>query len=260
VAIEVRAKERLRAFLEQDRGLSVYFIGDLAEPYWSRCRWWMDSENPAALALLYAHPQYPTVLTLGDAEGVQRIVEDCADQWPTSFHAHLLPAHVPVFEERYELSSCSTFLRMVQDKEEAGRVLNANADGSVKRLAASDLPQIRDLLNDYPEAFFSDDNLDSGFYFGIYDGPILATMAGVHVVSSESKVAAGGNVVTRKTHRRQGYSKRCTTEALRHLFDAVDVVALNVLDGNVPAIREYEDLGFRRYAELVLGYCRRLGS
>lgn len=260
MTVELFDKERLREFLERDRALSVYLIGDLDERYFGRCRWWVDGADAAsvsAVTLLYAHPAYPTVLTLGSVEGIRGIVSNASGGWPDAFHAHLWEDHVPLFEERYEISSRNTYLRMIQRKEDAIRFWDGERDASVKRLNASDLGQVHEVLQDYPEAFFSDEDLDSGYYFGIYDGAVLATMAGVHVISPESKVAVGGNVVTRVSHRRRGYSTRCTAELLRRLYREVDVVALNVLKDNLPAIREYEGLGFTRYSELVMGYCRR---
>ncbi|MDX9973202.1 MAG: GNAT family N-acetyltransferase [FCB group bacterium] len=258
---EVRHKDVLRAFLTKDVGASVYFIGDLDERYFDLCRWWLheDKGTPDSLVLLYDHPVYPTILTLGAPSGIGALVDACQSVWPDRFHSHLMPEHVSPFERCYRFSS-STFLRMLQRKSDAPGFLKEGSDSAVRRLEPSDLAQVREVLLDYPENFFTDDSLNSGYYYGLYEGSQLVSMAGVHVVSPECKVAALGNIVTRKACRRRGYSARCTAELLRNLYRVVDVVALNVHADNAPAIAQYERLGFAKYTELQLGYCDKIAA
>lgn len=254
---EIKSKEDLRAFLSEDRALAVYFIGDLDDRYFRRCRWWghrREDGSLDALALLYAHPVYPTLLTLGDAEGMARILEQQRQLWPARFHAHLLPTHTGLFGRHYRVSSKSDFVRMALDKAGASE---CDPSEEVVTLGVKDEASIAELLRHYPEAFFSSEDLKSGYYFGIYRGDALATMAGVHVVSPEYGVAALGNIVTRPSFRGERLATKCTAHLLHELFKAVDVVALLVKESNMPAIRVYERLGFRRHSKLVLGYCER---
>jgi predicted GNAT family acetyltransferase len=113
------------------------------------------------------------------------------------------------------------------------------------------------LLKDYPENFFAIEDLDGGYYVGIYNDSELVSMAGVHVVSTECRVAVLGNIVTRRDRRRQGYATQCVQEVVLRLLKVADVVALNVSRTNLPAIGLYQALGFKISGELVLTFASR---
>lgn len=257
---EITAREELYEFLSKDPALAVYFIGDLDPRYFEKCRWWAHRDSSGAvdaLVLLYNHPVYPTILPLGSARGVAGILDEQRSQWPARFHTHLPPAHVPAFEDCCRLSSKEDFLRMALKRDDA---VGCRTSQSVTRLTRADEGQVRDLLAEYPEGFFCVDDLDSGFYFGVYRDGVLAAMSGIHVVSPEHRVAALGNIVTRAALRRQGLATLCTAHLLRELFKVVDVAALNVKEANVAAIRVYERLGFRTHSKLVVGYAEQMDS
>jgi predicted GNAT family acetyltransferase len=85
-------------------------------------------------------------------------------------------------------------------------------------------------------------------FYGIWDGGTLVAAAGTHVWSPAEGVAAIGNVFTRPDCRGRGYATRCTAAVMVEALRAgMDVVILNVRDGNTPAIHIYEKLGFQRY-------------
>jgi ribosomal protein S18 acetylase RimI-like enzyme len=256
---ETDDRAALGRFLRRHAERASYFIGDLSERYWPRCRWFAkwDDGNIRALVLLYRHPTWPTILTLGPTEDIEHIARQCAADWPVKCHAHLQVEHVDPMGVLFRLSGQSPVLQMAC---EPGCFMprHISTGRAVVQLKRSDEPQIKSLLNDYPENFFAVEDLDSGYYVGIYEDSTLLSMAGVHVVSSEFGVAALGNIVTKSDRRRQGYAIQCTQELVRRLLEIASVVTLNVVETNAPAIAMYRGLGFKTCGRLVLAFCERL--
>jgi predicted GNAT family acetyltransferase len=92
--------------------------------------------------------------------------------------------------------------------------------------------------------------MESGIYYGIREQHQLVAVAGTHVVSRASRVAAIGNVYTASHARGCGYATRTTAAVARALFhQGCECVILNVNMENRPAIRVYERLGFRTHVE-----------
>jgi ribosomal protein S18 acetylase RimI-like enzyme len=91
--------------------------------------------------------------------------------------------------------------------------------------------------------------------FGLRVEGRLASLACVHVLSRERRVAAIGGVATAPRLRGRGLARRVTARLARELFGLVPHVGLNVAASNTPAIRCYQRLGFRtgtRYDEAIL--------
>jgi hypothetical protein len=78
-----------------------------------------------------------------------------------------------------------------------------NTEGVVQ-LSAADLPAMQTLYHEaYPENVFDQQMLTAGQYYGIREGSILVSIAGVHAFSPAYKVAAIGNVaIEHKSVRR----------------------------------------------------------
>lgn len=163
---EIRDKTKLWDFLSKDRGLAVYFIGDLSQEYFAKTRWFAaenDQGSVAALALLYNHPSYPTILTLGNADGIDAVIQQYTPLWPQRFHCHHLPEHTVAFQNHYTMSDTAQFLRMVLPGKD---VTYHNAEVSlenIRTLRPDDEQVIGQLLEYYPESFFSIKDTETGF-------------------------------------------------------------------------------------------------
>ena len=258
---ELHRKEELLGYLRKDTAAAVYFIGDLDDRYFDKCRWFASvdagSGEIESLVLLYSHPAAATLLTLGEAAGIQETVKAMNHRWPSSFHAHLLPHHLPVFREHYAITGSSEIIRMVIRKDELNHHQLDKEYHEIVELTEKHGGAINELLRDYPGNFFSPEDLQSEYYYGLFDGVSLAAMCGVHAVPREFHIAALGNVVTRTSERGKGYARRCTGYLLNELCDFCDLVALNVKADNKAATRLYEKIGFKRYAILYLCFCEK---
>ena len=261
MVIEITEKKDLFEYLYTDRALSTYFIGDLNDPYFKRCEWFADtgpSRKIKAIVLLYHHPAITTMLSLGDPEGVGEILKQKIKTLPCNFHSHLYPEHIQVFEKFYTLSGKTRHLRMVVEREKAIYHCKDKDYSKISLLSKKDTPAILKLLDNYPDNFFSETDLESQYYYGIYEGKNLVTMSGVHVISTEYRVAALGNVVTDRNYRRKQNSLLCTEYLMKKLFEVVDIISLNVGASNTPAVNLYKKLGYYCYREIYLSFCSKM--
>jgi predicted GNAT family acetyltransferase len=92
--------------------------------------------------------------------------------------------------------------------------------------------------------------LETDQYFGIREAGCLVSVAGIHVYSSEYKVAALGNIATAPSFRNKGYGRQVTAKTCQSLLKNVCHVGLDVKADNDTAISCYKRLGF----EVVASY------
>ena len=116
-------------------------------------------------------------------------------------------------------------------------------------LGPSDARELEAFFTDaYPGNWFDPRMLETGAYFGVRDGDVLASVSGVHVVSRTHRVAALGNVATRPELRGRGLARIAVAATCQALRAHVDHLGLNVDAANAEGIRLYEGLGFARVA------------
>jgi ribosomal protein S18 acetylase RimI-like enzyme len=102
----------------------------------------------------------------------------------------------------------------------------------------------------YPGNFFVPRMLETGYYFGIRRGGMLASVAGVHVFSRPYKVAALGNITTRPDFRGQGLATAATVRLCQELRGAgIEHIGLNVKADNQAALECYKRIGFKQIAD-----------
>jgi GNAT superfamily N-acetyltransferase len=245
--VEIQDRELLRAFLVKDRVGRAYQLGYLDEAYAPWCRWWgvVDAETEALrlLLLLYTGLSVPAAITVGEAAAVPELLESIYTELPDRFFAHLRPEHIELFSGRYDTQDLQPCLRMALERE---RYQPQELDPFVIRLGHRDTAEIVKLYDHYPDNLFEPYQLESGLYFGIHrrSGGQLISIAGIHVVSHANDVAVVGNVVTHPKYRRNALAARVLARLLSELFDLVSLVAVNIPEGNEPALRLMERTQF----------------
>lgn len=246
----------IRAFLERDRQLTAYALGDLDDQLWPESEFYGALEEGAlqAVLLLYRGLE-PTVLTaFGTAKGLRVLMQRVA--LPPEVYYLWLPEHAPLLAEQYAIpAEAHEEWRMVLprarfDPPPLNKVVpvapgHAGELAELYRHAAAPGEEV---------VAFSPAQIARGRFFGVWcDGQLVAT-AGTHVWSPQESVAAIGNVFTHPAHRGHGYAARCTAAVAQAAFDAgIETVVLNVRCDNRPALRLYERLGFQRYALFLEG-------
>jgi ribosomal protein S18 acetylase RimI-like enzyme len=118
-------------------------------------------------------------------------------------------------------------------------------DINIRRLQLSDLTDILEIYTDsYPDNWFDSRMLETGKYYGYFPDTTLAGVAGIHVYSAEYRIAALGNIVTRKEFRGMKIAYKLTSVLCNDLKSTVDTIGLNVKADNIAAIKAYENVGF----------------
>lgn len=248
--IALHDQAQIAEFLCQDKGLHLYSIGDLDPFFWPQTLWygWEEGNTLQALVLVYLGQSLPTVLAFGGpTPAYQSLLTSLLPLLPMRFYLHLSAGLRPCLEPAYQLNSHGEHSRMVLVQPEKLQVeLARHADLSeVRSLGHGDLDAIENLYQrSYPGNWFDSRMLDTGMYRGIYQGPELVSIAGIHVYSPTWKVAALGNITTAPEVRGKGLSTLTTAFLCRDLLQSVDLIGLNVKSDNAAALACYHKLGF----------------
>ncbi|MBN1680461.1 MAG: GNAT family N-acetyltransferase [Anaerolineae bacterium] len=248
-------RDVIRDFLNHDRDLTAYALGDLDDAFWPDSEFIGAEQNGelAAILLMYRGLD-PTVVTgFGEPDAVRAILNTVT--LPEQIYYLLQPALEPLLAAEYDLSHRHPEWRMVLD---AG-AFDPPSTAGVSRLGPEHAGTLAALFRHAADpgeeiAAFSPWQLAHGMFFGVWDGSELVATAGTHVWSPAERVTAIGNVFTLPACRGRGYATQCTAAvAVEALAADMDPVVLNVRAGNDPALRVYEKLGFRRYVEFMEG-------
>jgi ribosomal protein S18 acetylase RimI-like enzyme len=240
----------IRRRLETDRPWAAYALGDLAPGFAEKSEW-HGAPDGDALLLLYRAPETPVLFTLGPPDEVRPLLEEVRVE--PALYLSIKPEIMPLIEAHWGVRDEARMWRMILARED---FQPGAAEGAV-RLARADLPALTALFDDglasgeRPD-FFHADMLDTGLFYGVFEGRALIAAAGTHLIAPRLGVAAVGNVYTRRDRRGRGLARCVTGAVVAELVEMkLATIALNVNQRNRAAIQVYEHLGFARYC----GFC-----
>jgi ribosomal protein S18 acetylase RimI-like enzyme len=245
--IAVSDRARLRAYFRRAPERHLYELGDLDDFFWPHTRWYaleIDGDL-RAVVLLYSPGALPTVVAIGDRAPLAELLAELREELPARLHAHLSPGLFDALAPRYASEPHGEMLKLAL----ADRARLAGVDvADVVPLRPEDHAEVeRFFAHAYPGNWFDARMLETGHYFAIRDGELVAA-GGVHVYSPAERVAALGNIAVAASHRGRGLATRLTARICRSVQGSVDHVGLNVRRDNRPAIACYERLGFASVA------------
>jgi ribosomal protein S18 acetylase RimI-like enzyme len=284
-------RERIRSFLATDAVATAYPLSYLDRAYSEYCEWHevVVSGELHAIGLVYRGLRLPALMTWGQTDAVAALLSVACQKrgaseesgrgaatgeaaaalaarrsggpgappaagLPREVYAQIAPEHLNALLAHYRVDLLRRVVRMAVSQTS----FRPPADLSgVERVGHGHTADLMELYRFYPDAFFEPHQLGSGHYFGARAGESLVAVAGVHSVSAEHGVAVIGNVVTHPEHRNRGLSTRCTGKLVGELLQAVPVVALDVDESNLAALRTYEKLGFAAHSLHFEGVAQR---
>jgi ribosomal protein S18 acetylase RimI-like enzyme len=235
-AHETSDKQALRALFARDPIAAVYQLGDLAEPFFSACRWFASDSGAV---LLYYGLAVPVLVTFGDTAALLPHVPV-----PPRFYTKLADAELPLFAA-YRLTERLDLYVMGLDA-----LIPATA--AVTLRIATDAAPLIPLYRHYPGNYFEPSQVESGLYVvAEIDGcPVAA--GGTHAYAPEERAAALGNLVTATEHRGRGIARALMgflcAELLRR---GICHIGLHVTRDNRAAIACYRKLGFSIHSEIA---------
>lgn len=241
----------LRTFFDDVPAVHIYALADLEPPFWQPSTWWrrgnavvgfvrMPNSNAVTVYAVSTRDPVATLSLL--VELAPRIEPDTLITAPIGL-AEVLRPHFEVAWEgphmRYQLGEPTAIRAMDLSR--------------VEPLGSDRLDDLNALYDRDPgAAFFLPHMTSDDSFVGIYDDGQLIAAAGTHVLSTAQRCAAIGSVYTQPSHRGRGFGRLVTAGVIERIADRVDLIGLNVAEGNAPARVAYESLGFRpilTYAE-----------
>lgn len=244
----------VRVRLERDRAWAAFSLADLDPPLAAHARWFGLPDDPAVV-LVYGAYDPPIVICHGDASTcVSLLCEPEVRDITSRAYLNATPAQATLVGAAFRAFDARPMVRMLlkADAERPGEAQH------VRRLEWTDLGALQALYEEEPPAFFMPSQLREGAYFGVFEGSDLVAVAGTHVVSRPARVAALGNVYTRRDRRCRGFAgdaTRAVTGDLR--ARGIETIVLNIVASNEAARRVYERAGFVECAVYVEGVAHR---
>ncbi len=248
-------KAPIREFLNRDRALTAYALGDLDEAFWPQSMFYgaLKDGRLESVVLFYRGFDPEVLVMFGEPDGARAIL---ADVMPPEEIYYVVPEELGgPLSEWYTCPDRHTEWRMVLESS----AIDPPTLNGVRHIE----PEQADLLAAlYQSAAgpgeeivaFSPWQIAHGVFYGMWADGTLVSASGTHVWSQVEGVAAIGNVFTQPAYRGRGYATLCTGAVARDARAAgLDTVILNVRENNAPAIRVYEKLGFRRYHLFIEG-------
>ncbi len=239
-----RNKEEIFNFLAQSSELQLYLIGDLDDFFWPHTEWYAsyDKGKITSIALIYSGMTPPTLLMFhdGDTDHPYGLLKSIKKNLPPELYVHLTTGLADALGRENILKNFGLNYRMILVRKP-----EHIQDNNIRRLDPGDLGILEELYADsYPGNWFDKRMLETGKYFGYFCGAIMAGAAGIHVYSPQYRIAALGNIVTRKEFRGKKIAYRLTSVLCRDLEATTDIIGLNVKTNNEPAIKCYRNVGF----------------
>jgi cyclic pyranopterin monophosphate synthase len=257
----------LQAFIIKRPVECAYLLGYLSPAFTQRSRAYIlesdEGENGSleripkikALLFIYSGLTVPTIWTYGTEQDIESILYAVHNELPRRIYLNVEDHHYHSIRTYYRMKSKREVLRMGLQRELYQPIGDSQG---VVTLGHPDTGAIMSLFQRYyPDNLFEPAQLESGLYCGIKDeSSLLVSVAGIHLLNPDYRVAAIGNIVTDSSCRGRGYATKCVRHILDRLFDVVDSVALNVNEDNTPAIYCYQKFGFQTTARLIEAQAR----
>jgi ribosomal protein S18 acetylase RimI-like enzyme len=246
-------RSTIESFLRQDAYLHLYELGDLDDFFWPHTTWYASQAEGQvrSLFLLYSGGGLPVVLALAkegpEQEQLRALLEASLPLLPRRFYSHLSPGLQETLAGAYRLEPHGRYLKMALTDPSRLAAVDTSA---VTPFTPADAEALRCYYDAaYPGNWFDPRMLETGHYYGIWRDGQIASVAGIHVYSPRTRVAALGNITTSPAYRGQGLGTQVTARLCQALLKTVDTIGLNVKAGNEPALAVYTRLGFTTIGE-----------
>lgn len=254
---QITDKALLREHFRQDVGLYGYALGDLVDTMWAISTFTgvLRGDTLSAVSLLWTGVHPPVMLAFGNIIDAAVLFEHC--QSGELFY--MLPEDLlQPFRHIFQTPGNIDLWRMMVEKR---TFTPPPQSKKIRRLNGDDAQSLQQLYRKgqggpRPEEIeaMTPQRIEQGLFFALEDAGEMISVAATHVFAPEENVGAVGYVYTAPQHRGKGFAKQTTAAVTAALFaNGVGQVILNVAKANLPAIRVYEQLGYKKHCSIVEG-------
>ena len=251
ILIEKANENRFFDFLEKDRILHIFTLYDMRYMR-DKTEVWAAFENEEICGYLFEFDK-KIVHTHGKVESMPRLL-DCID------------LNEPVFViEPHHLAVIKEFFRPIEptDSWSQGKItayLVVKADAKtfkpsithrVKRLETEDLNEVLEHIGEEYEKRVKD-AIRTGIAFGAYEKDSLASLAIAPEIINGLALVRG--VYTAPSLRSRGLATSACSALVEELISLGKEAVLWVAKANLPAIKVYEKIGFKKTKHTLLGF------
>ncbi len=237
----------LERWLADDRAFAAYALGHLEWGLFESASFWVAEGPQGAAVVMHAGALGATTACIGAPDGVEAILS-LHPGVRRSYLSTAAPEHMPILRRAYHVRDTLSMIRMSVTPASFRPI-----EGHVRRLRGRDAIGINALYASEggPSHYFPD-TIERAVYYGVFDGPRLASVAGTHIVAPNQGIAIVGNVFTDAAYRGLGLATRVTSAVTHELLErGCAEVALTVDPGNTPALAAYTRLGYRPGTSVV---------
>ena len=259
------SRAEIEPFLRRSAPAQLYALADLDEPFWSHTRWLAtlgSDGEPAALCLVLEKLELPIAHAIAPPRDAATLalLAALAPRLPARFYANLPVGFAAALAPTHRIELHREYLKMWLPH--ARGLAGVDEPPGIEPLGPAHAAELAEfyagpayLDGERAGRFFAPYMLEPFPWLGLRERGRLVCVAGLHVFSRRSGVAAIGNVATAPERRGRGLARALCARLARELLAQVPLVGLNVAAGNEPAIRCYRRLGFRealRYEEALV--------
>ncbi len=247
---QVTSKLAVEAFVRRNAFNHLFEMADLEETAWRNTIYYglWDGSRLLQIALLYGGLETPILIATPEEpeDEMRQLLRGLKQKLPARFMAHMAPAQAYELADRYDQQNIGRLHRMGLTSPSAVRGWET---AGVRPLRGSDLAALEAFYAvTFPGAIFNPKDLESGLFFGFWEGVRLVSVAGVHPpCSPHYGVAVIGGVGTLEEFRGKGLAKRVVARVCQALMaQGFTVIGLHAHTDNTAAITAYQKLGFTR--------------
>ncbi len=245
--MDEESRSHIHRLLKTDPIWCGYALADLDPAEDLRSTW---HTNQNAVLLLYRGLDPPILFAHGTPDETSPLFEHVP---PGQYQFALQRDLRAMIDAKLRPQGEQSMWRMVLDQ----RVECTTSSHAMRQLQREDLPAIIDLFGEHPDRpdSFHPKQIEDAPFYGYFERGTLVSIAGVHIMSRWAKVAALGNVFTRPSRRGHGLASVVCGAVVCALLEAnIETIVLNVATDNEPAIRCYQQLGFRWHCTYQEGF------
>lgn len=256
ILIEKANENRFFDFLDKDRILHVFTIYDMKYMR-EKTEVWAAFKNEEICGYLFEFDKR-IVHTHGNVESMTRLL-DCIDLDEPVFVIE--PHHLAVVKEFFrpieptDPWSQGKITKYLVEKANA-KTFKSSIRHRVKRLDTENLNEVFERIGEEWQKRV-ENAIHRGIAFGAYEKDSLASLAIAPEIIDDMALVRG--VYTIPTLRSRGLATSASSVLVEELISLGKEAVLWVAKNNVPAIKVYEKIGFKKTKHILLGFkARRL--